>query len=404
MAAAVQPGIARQGVAQPDAQRLIDRRRPLIATGHICLHRPQPLRQGITAESKARPLRQADHTLLGEVAGAAAHVAGPVVPGRLGGHVHRHEGQLVEPAGDAEVLIHETARLAGAHGDAQHAALLQRHGAGEGGHVAVVHHPTRDGAEGVPHRPEIEVPAVGLKLIRRHLEKQAGTSRAVADLDPRRGNAHPVHPGEMLRRALQRRHHLPVVIAQVTVVLGRPEDLLGIDHPSLPYGRRLAVAAAGVEADAAALQPGTHRPGLAVGRRKLRRPLHTERPVIGLGHERRVKGPGAARAVVVPEPGPHRLVGGDHPAAAPDPEQGLHQAVDIEPVRRRGGAVDAGAAYRRLRAALHGDAHVPVRRGQEGPAKLLHGVEIRIQRRNTLPGRRDAETLHPLTSRRFLLL
>ena len=120
-------------------------------------------------QGDACPGGQLDDAVLGEVLHTAANVAGPLILHGICVHVHRHEGQLIEPAGDVALLVHIAHGLAGTHGDAQHAVVLQAHSAGQGGHIAIVAHGVGDIAKGVLHRADVDILNLGVKLVLRYL-------------------------------------------------------------------------------------------------------------------------------------------------------------------------------------------------------------------------------------------
>ena len=202
--------------------------------------------------------------VLGEVLHAAADVPGPLVLHGVGGHVHRGEGQLVEPAGDVAVLVHVAHRLAGAHGDAQDVVLLQAHGAGQGGHVAVVGHHVGHVAEGVADGPDVDVLHLGVEQILGHLQEQGGHHGAVLDVDAGGGHAHRVHPGHVGGGGLQGGDDALIVVVRVGGDLGEPHHLLGEHGLPVDDGGHLPVGPAGVEADAAAAQVAAHGLGIAL--------------------------------------------------------------------------------------------------------------------------------------------
>ena len=133
---AVEVVVQGQGVAQVHADGAVDGLGGGTALVHQLLDLLELLSRGeVGGQADAGGGSQLDDGVLGEVFDAAADVAGPLVLHGVGGHVHRGEGQLVEPAGDVAVGVHVAHGLAGTHGDAQNVVFLQAYGAGQGGHV-----------------------------------------------------------------------------------------------------------------------------------------------------------------------------------------------------------------------------------------------------------------------------
>src|SRR5690242_417170 len=91
---------------------------------------------------------QATDGLLREVLHAAAAVAGPLVERGRRVVVDGDEGQLVQPAGDVTVAVHEAGRGAGAEGDAQDGVSADRHRAGQRCHLTIVDDGERNAREG----------------------------------------------------------------------------------------------------------------------------------------------------------------------------------------------------------------------------------------------------------------
>ena len=258
---------------------------------------------------------QLDDAVLGEVLHAAADVAGPLILHGVGVHVHRHESQLVEPAGDVALLVHIAHSLAGAHGDAQDVVLLQAHGAGQGGHVAVVGHHIGYIPEGVLDGPDVDVLHLGVKQVLGDLQEQGGHHGAVLNVDAGGGHAHRIHPGHVGRGGLQGGDDSLIVVVRVGGGLGEPHHLLGEDGLSVDDGGHLPVGAARVKADAAALQMPAYGAGRRSGLREaLPRRLHAEGTAVHRLHHGHVKGTGAVGAETLPQPGDQDLV---PPAASP---------------------------------------------------------------------------------------
>ena len=77
-------------------------------------------------------------------------VARPFVRRRVLAVIHRHESQLVQPAGDGALRRDVSGGQAAAHGDAQHGVVAQRHRPRQRRHFAIVHHFEGNAAPRVP--------------------------------------------------------------------------------------------------------------------------------------------------------------------------------------------------------------------------------------------------------------
>ena len=167
--------------------------------------------------------------------------------------IHRHEGQLVDPGSDVALGVDVAARRARAQRNAQDAVPAQRHGAGQRGDLAVVHHLQRDVVPGLPDFEE-HIPDAPVEHVRRHTAEQRRHLHAVVHIDPRRAAANRIHPRQMRRRLLERIHDAVIVILRVRLEIRVPDRLVAEHHLALDHRRHLAVAAAEVEADAAPVQ------------------------------------------------------------------------------------------------------------------------------------------------------
>ena len=74
--------------------------------------------------------------------------------------------------------------LAGAHCDAEHVVVVEAHGPGEGGDVAVVGHDQRHVAY-LLRGADVDVLDLLVELVLRHLEEEGGDHGAVLDIDAR---------------------------------------------------------------------------------------------------------------------------------------------------------------------------------------------------------------------------
>ena len=393
-------------MAQVHADGLVDRRRPGIVLGHEALDHLQLLRRGqALVQLDPRPGGQLDDAVLGEVLHAAADVPAPLVHHGVRRGVHGHEGQLVEPTGDVALPVHVAHGLAGAHGDAQHVVVLQAHGPGQGGHVAVVAHGVGDVPEGVLHRPDVDVLHLGVERILGHLQKQGGHHGPVVDEHAGGADAHRVHPGHVLGGGLEGGHDAVVVVLGIGGHLRVPDHLLGEHGLPVHHGGHLPVGPAGVEANAAAV----YMPADGLGHVPLLGDLvaddHFEGPLVHAGHEVGVKGPGSGEGVGLLQIGTDPLVAADIDLpAALHPQQALHQPVHVVAVGLIPlvGAVDEGMAHRHLSPVpLHGDGHRLSGRGQKGLVESHHGEKFPVQRRDVSQLHLDSKSVH-VTSPRLL--
>ena len=205
----------------------------------------------------------------------------------------------------------------------------------------------------------------------------------------------------MGRGALERGHDAVVVVLGVRVGLGEPDHFLVIHALPVDDGADLTIAAAGVEADPAALQMSADGLGGVLFRRQFVRVDHFKGALIDVGHEVEVKVPAALVRVggfKMFEHGP--VPGHVDPEPPLHPQQGLHQPVEIIPVRggvfRR--AVDAGVHPGDLPVGpLQGDAHGLRRRLEKGPIEQPHGDEPGIEFGMVGHGDGDAVQIHMLS-------
>ena len=160
----------------------------------------------------------------------------------------------------------------------------------------------------------------------------------------------------------QRRHDAFKVVIGVGDRLGEPYDFLAVNGLAVQHGGHLAVRAAGVEADAPAVQVAADGFGAlhCLGLFVVGQALDDELRLVHLLHKALVKGAGAALAVRGADGRGHVVVAADaHLEAAPAPQKELDQTVHIIRVGllhfRR--TVDLGLVGTDLAArAFHGDA------------------------------------------------
>ena len=229
-------------------------------------------------------------------------------------------------------------------------------------------------------------------------KEQRGCHRAVIDIDTGRGDAHGVDARQVRGSRAQRGHNAVIVILRVAVGLREPHDLLVIDALAVDDGRDLAVAAAGVKADAAAL--GVAADGLG---RVLRRGQDIHRDdlegvLIDVGHKVKVKLTLAALAVDILQIAVQLLVALDIDAkAALHPQQRLDKPLDVVVVglAQRLGAVDEGVHRGHLAAAaLHSDADGLFRVSEKAPLKAQKGDKPRIKLGTVFEWAVNAKKLH----------
>ena len=312
--------------------------------------------------------------------------------------VHRNEGQLVEPAGDAAFAVHIAHSLAGAHGDAQHIRLAQTHGAGQRGHIAVVDHFKGHVAERVGNGADIDILDLGIEQLLRNLQEQGCVHGAVVDIHAGGGHAHRVHPRQMRGGGLQRGHNAVVVIIGVGGHLGEPHDLLGIDALTVDDSGDLPVGAAGVKADAAPLQMPAHLLGGILGCGNLIHQNDLKGALKNVGHVVEVEillapgGVGALQIVV------SLFVSGHvNFEAALHPQDGLDQSVNIIMVGRRHfrRTVNKGTAGCHLAVRpLHRNGHGLFGSRQKSPVEFQDGNERRVELGGVLDRDLNAMQLH----------
>src|SRR5207249_11906217 len=106
------------GIPQISADSLIDARRALVTLLHEVLHVFEFFWQGnVGIYFDASRGEQTFDALLREVLHAAAVVARPLVPRRVGIVIDRNKCQFVNPGSDVALAVDVTARSAGTHGN-----------------------------------------------------------------------------------------------------------------------------------------------------------------------------------------------------------------------------------------------------------------------------------------------
>ena len=196
--------------------------------------------------------------LLREILRADAVVARPLVDRRRRVVVDRHERELVQPRRDVAVGRDVAGGGAGAERDAENRVGAERHRAGERGHLAVVHHLERHVVPRSPHLEE-EVLHPRVEQVVRHAAKERAGLDPVVDVDAGGAAADGVDARQVRGRLVQRVHDPVEVVLRVRLVVRIPHRLVAEDDPAVDDRRDLAIAAAEIEADAAALEMAAER-------------------------------------------------------------------------------------------------------------------------------------------------
>ncbi|MEZ4767990.1 MAG: hypothetical protein R2844_06125 [Caldilineales bacterium] len=210
------------------------------------------------------------------------------------------------------------------------AIVLQRHGAGQRGNVAVVNHLQRHAelvADTQEHAADLVI-AVG-----RNAAEERGNHRPVVHVDAGRAAADCVQPRQLALRQSQRSDDALVVVGRVGLLHRLPDDLVAPYRLPVEHGRHFEVGRAQVEADAAAVQVAAERLAGFLLRRRLvgRAGDDCERPLVdGLAHEVIVESPRPVRRVNAADvvSNARRPAHRDLPAA-PGPEQELDQPLGV---------------------------------------------------------------------------
>ena len=178
----------------------------------------------------------------------------------------------------------------------------------------------------------------------------------------------------MLGGGLQRGDDALIVIVGVGIHLGEPDDFLGIDALAVHHSGDLAVGAACVKTDAAALQMAAHLLGGVLGLGHLVHQHDLKGVLKDVGHVIKVEVLLAAGGVSLLQIVVGVLVAGYiYLEAALHPQDGLDQTVHIVVIRlgHLWGAVNKGVAGGHLAVGtLHSDGHGLLGRFQEGAVEL----------------------------------
>ena len=235
----------------------------------------------------------------------------------------------MKPPGDASAAVHIAAGLTGAQGNTQQLPPPQAHSPGQGRHIAVVACGPGDISAGLPHRSGQKVPAQAVIGCLLHPHKQAGAANFTVYHHPGGGNAYAVHSRQMGLGRTQGGGDPLIMIAQVRRRLRLPDHLLGVNGLPVYHRRGLAVAAAQVDADAAALRPGCCRGRRFPLRGQRLPPLHLKGRTVYAGQKRPVKGPRPRRGVRPLQPSVNRLIRREKGAAPSQPQGGFYQEQRI---------------------------------------------------------------------------
>ena len=141
------------------------------------------------------------NAVLREILDAASVIAGPLINHCFLIEVHGNESKLVDPARDISGGINVSARLARAHGDAEHSGILEAHCARKRGDVAVVCNLNGDLASELASELlgniGIHMLDVLLEILVRHLEEKRRYHDLVVNVNSGRGYADTVNARHM---------------------------------------------------------------------------------------------------------------------------------------------------------------------------------------------------------------
>lgn len=255
MAEVVEVGVVGEGVAEVDADGVVDLGGALVAIGHEGLDVFEFFGEAHFGvfDGDAGGGEEAADGLLGEVLDAAAVVAGPFVGGGVCAVVDGGEGEFVEPGGDVAFGVDVAGGGAGAEGEAEDGVDAEGHGAGEGGDLAVVGDFEGDAVPGFAEFEE-DVFDVGFEIGGGDAAEKAGDFDAVVDVNAGAGAADGVDAGEVRGGAFEGVHDFVEVPAGIFLGDWIPDDFFGEDGDAILDGGDFAIGAAEVEADAAAVE------------------------------------------------------------------------------------------------------------------------------------------------------
>ena len=202
----------------------------------------------------------------------------------------------------------------------------------------------------------------------------------------------------MLRGGLQRGHNAVIVVVRVGVDFGEPHHFLGEHRLAVDDGGHLPVGAAGVEADAAAVQVAADGLGVAALLGHLVAGDDLKGVLVHVGHVVPVEGLAAGGGIVDVHPVRQLLAPGQiHPEAAVHPQHGLDDPFHIIFVGggKGGIAVHLHVPHRHLAVgAFHGHVQGLVRPGQESAVELGQRNKAGVQLGDILHRNFNAEMIH----------
>jgi hypothetical protein len=326
----VMVGILGQGIAEVDADGFEDAGRAWIALLMEVLHGFELVRGMPDRKGDPGVVSEAHHGLLGEILHPAAKVARPFIGGGVRMVIDGSEGEFVEPTGDATFGVEVTGRLAGAHGDAQEPMHAERHGAGEGGDIAVV----GDFEGNAPFTLQAMEQRfyVGIEAGGRHGTEERGDHDMIVDVDAGGTAADGIDAREMLGGELEAVVDAVVVEFRIRLVFGVPGDFRGEDRFAILDGSELIIAGAEIKSDPTTVQvtAESHRGFLWGGDLVGIDGFHHERVAIDPFEQFDVERAGAAATVDFREgiTEAARAADGQFPAANL-PEEELDQALGV---------------------------------------------------------------------------
>ena len=257
----VEVRVVREGVAEVGADGLVDFLRAGIAFGHEGLHELEFFGEGqAEVGGDAGGDEEAADGLLGEVLRADAVVAAPFVAGGVGAVIDGGEGEFVEPGGDVAVAVDVAGREAGAEGEAEDGVFSKGHRAGEGGDFAVVDDFEGDAGPGLLDFAE-NIFYAALEDFLGDAAEEGGDFDAVVHIDPGGAAADGIDAGQVGGGAAEGVKDAVEVVLRVGLEVGVPDGFVAEDDGAVDDGGDFAVAAAEVEADAAAVEVASEGAG-----------------------------------------------------------------------------------------------------------------------------------------------
>src|SRR5262249_14448437 len=124
-----------------------------------------------------------EYGILRQILNPGAAVAGPLgIESGVGGEIERGEGELAQPAHEMTVRIDVAGGEAGAEGEAENGLIVEAHGAGERGDVAVVGNGDGNVA---PAAGDVEIQSLdaAIEELGRDFAEEGGDAGAVVDVN-----------------------------------------------------------------------------------------------------------------------------------------------------------------------------------------------------------------------------